>query len=135
LDDLGKKAAATTLISSIPDSSVLLPAQALAELFHVLVRKLRRKPEEARKAVRFWQDSYPVIATTEGVLTRAFDLAVDHGLATWDAVILGAASLAGCRVLLSEDMHDGFTWGGVTVANPFSITPHPLITELQRAAH
>jgi hypothetical protein len=27
-------------------------------------------------------------------------------------------------------MHDGFTWGGVTIVNPFSATPSPMLTAL-----
>jgi len=41
-------------------------------------------------------------------------------------VILAAASHADCQILLSEEMHDGFTWGGVTVVNPFAEIPNPL---------
>jgi predicted nucleic acid-binding protein len=42
-------------------------------------------------------------------------------------VILSAASQAGCRLLLSEDLQDGFTWGGVTVINPFASPRHLLL--------
>lgn len=35
-----------------------------------------------------------------------------------------------CRVLLSEDMQDGFTWRGVTVVNPYRIPSHPLLASL-----
>ena len=31
------------------------------------------------------------------------------------------------RRLLSEDMHEGFIWNGVTIANPFCKAPHPLL--------
>ena len=55
------------------------------------------------------------------------DLAADHGVSTWDAVILAVSADAGCRLLLSEDMHDGFTWRGVTVTNPFAERCHPLL--------
>ena len=105
----------------------------LGELFNVLVRKARRNPTEARRAVAIWRDSYLVIPTTETVLTLAFDVAVDHRLAIWDAVVLSAASEAGCRLLLSEDMHDGFTWGGVNIVNPFASSPHKLLEDLRSA--
>jgi predicted nucleic acid-binding protein len=39
--------------------------------------------------------------------------------------MLAAAAQAGCRLLLSEDMQDGFTWRGVTIRNPFAATPPP----------
>jgi predicted nucleic acid-binding protein len=88
-------------------SAILVPAQVLGELFNVLVRKARRSPAEAQGAIRFWQDCCSVAPTTEAVLTRAIDISVEHGLAIWDAIILAAAE-AGCRMLLSEDMQDGF---------------------------
>jgi hypothetical protein len=60
----------------------------------------------------------------------AADLAADHQLGIWDSVILATASQAGCRLLLSEDMQDGFTWGGVTVVNPFSETTSAMLESL-----
>jgi predicted nucleic acid-binding protein len=35
-----------------------------------------------------------------------------------------------CRLLLSEDFQDGFTWRGVTVANPFAAQRSPLLHAL-----
>jgi predicted nucleic acid-binding protein len=63
-------------------------------------------------------------------MLAAADLAMDHQLTIWDAVILSAASQAGCRLLLSADLQDGFTWGGVTVVNPFSSPGHDLLHAL-----
>ena len=57
----------------------------------------------------------------------AMELSVNHQLSAWDAVILSAAADAGCRLLLSQDLQDGFTWSGVTVVNPFATTRHPLL--------
>jgi predicted nucleic acid-binding protein len=59
------------------------------------------------------------VPTTEDILLRALDLVTDHRFYIWDAVIFAAASEASCQVLLSEDMQDGFAWGGVQVVNPF----------------
>ena len=53
------------------------------------------------------------------------ELATSHQLSLWDAIMLAAAAQAGCRLLLSEDMQDGFTWRGVTVRNPFTTAPLP----------
>jgi predicted nucleic acid-binding protein len=53
------------------------------------------------------------------VLLDAMELAVAHKFARWDAIMLAAAAASGCRVFLSEDMQDGFTWRGVTIRNPF----------------
>jgi predicted nucleic acid-binding protein len=66
-------------------------------------------------------------------LISAADLAADHGLSIWDSVIVAASANAGCRLLLSEDLQDGFTWHGVTLVNPFATTRHPLLTALLAA--
>jgi predicted nucleic acid-binding protein len=86
-----------------------------------------RTRSEARDAVLIWRDAYAVASTEPEVLIGAMDLAVNHQMAIWDAVILSTASGSDCRLLLSEDLQDGFTWGGVTVVNPFADERHPLL--------
>jgi predicted nucleic acid-binding protein len=57
-------------------------------------------------------------------------LVTAHRFDIWDAVIVSASAEAGCRVLLSEDMQDGFVWRGMTIINPFAIVPHPMLASL-----
>lgn len=66
-------------------------------------------------------------------LCRVVDLTVDthdvgravaarYGFSIYDAMIVGAALVAGCNRLLSEDMQDGLVVEGVlTVVNPFKL--------------
>lgn len=115
------------LIERLPQESIVLPVQMLGELFNVLVRKAKWKSERARAAVLNWRDVYSVADTSAAVMITAIDLASDHGLSIWDSVVLSASAEAACRLLLSEGLHEGFTWRGVTVANPFSPTLHPLL--------
>ncbi len=77
-----------------------------------------------------WRDAYAVVETSAAVIVNATDLASDHGLTIWDSVVLAAAAEAGCRLLLSEDLQEGFTWQGVTVTNPFAATLHPMLAAL-----
>ena len=51
---------------------------------------------------------------------HAIDLHHRHGFAIWDALIVHAALLAGCRRLYSEDLQTGFTIGNLEVVNPFA---------------
>jgi predicted nucleic acid-binding protein len=118
------------LIGRLRESSTFLPVQVLGELFRVLIGKGRFSPVEARIIVLRWQDTFPLIETSPALLRSAMDLAVDHGLSIWDAIILSAAAEAGCRLLLSEDMRDGFSWSGVTVTNPFAARKHELLARL-----
>ncbi|CDX20870.1 PilT protein domain protein [Mesorhizobium sp. ORS 3324] len=118
------------LLRNVPREAAVIPVQVLGELFNVLVRKAGRSPQEARDKLLSWSDAFPVAGTTPEVMMMAVDLAADHRFGIWDAVILSAASQTGCRLLLSEDLQTGFTWGGVTVVNPFISPRHALLDAL-----
>jgi predicted nucleic acid-binding protein len=113
----------------VPEST-LVPVQVLGELYATLVRKGGRSRAQARDAVLRWGDTFPIIETSSSVQLMAMELAIAHQLSPWDAVILSAAADGGCRLLLSEDLQEGFTWSGVTVVNPFAKKPHSLLTAL-----
>jgi len=130
-----KQQVALDLLSALPPESTLLPAQTLGELFNVLVKKAHRSHADAQRAVLAWGDAFPLIETSSDVMLAATNLASDHQLGIWDAIVLAAAADAGCRLLLSEDLQDGFTWGGVTIANPFATTRHPLLNALCAQRH
>jgi predicted nucleic acid-binding protein len=116
-----------------PDST-FIPVQVLAELFNVLVKKGRRSREDATAAVLSWGDVFPLVETTRDVLLGAADLASAHQLGIWDAGVLAGAADARCRLLLSEDLQDGFTWRGVTVASAFHSPRPPLLAALLEGA-
>ena len=124
------KRTALQLVEQLPGSAVVLPVQTLGELFSLLVRKAGRVPAKARKAILSWRDAFSLIETSVDVMLSAADLATDHQLSIWDAVILSAAAEGGCRLLLSEDLQEGFTWKGVTVTNPFAAKKHELLAAL-----
>jgi predicted nucleic acid-binding protein len=122
-----RKRAALDLVERLTPETTLLPVQALAELFTVLVKKARRTPAVARDAVLSWGDAFPLIETSNEILAAACDLSADHRLSLWDAVIVAGAADARCRLLLTDDLQDGFTWSGVTVVHPFAANRHQLI--------
>ena len=130
VNGMDMKRTALELVEKLPDSAVVLPVQTLGELFNLLVRKASRPPAKARNAILSWRDAFSLIETSAEVMLSAADLATDHHLSIWDAVILSAAAEGGCRLLLSEDMQEGFTWKGVTVTNPFAPKKHDLLIAL-----
>ena len=114
-------------IARLPGNTVLLPAQTLGELARVLLIKQRQPAELIRSTVVSWADSFVVADSTGSAFRSALDLTVDHGVPMWDALILAVAAEHRCRFLLSEDFQAGFTWGGVTVVNPFDPQVPPLL--------
>lgn len=74
-----------------------------------------------------WADSFEVADSSWRAFQAAMDLAIDHGLQIWDALIMAVAAENHCRLLLFEDLPNGFIWNGVTVVNPFGESVSPLI--------
>jgi predicted nucleic acid-binding protein len=124
------KKAALDLLQALPGGAAVVPVQALGELFNLLLKKAGRSAAKAHSSILGWRDAFPLIETSATVMLAALDLAKDHQLGIWDSVILAATSEAGCRLLLSQDLQDGFTWRGVTVVNPFLATKHHLLVAL-----
>jgi predicted nucleic acid-binding protein len=127
INDADRRQSALDLIRRLPQETIVLPVQVLGELFNVLVRKAGKSRVDARDALMSWRDAFPVIETSPEIMLAAADLATDHRFGIWDAVILSTASQANCRLLLSEDLQEGFTWGGLTVVNPFASPRHTLL--------
>ena len=121
---------ALAFIRKLPQEACVVPIQVLGELFNVLVRKAGKSRREARDALLSWRNTFSVVETSSEAMLAAADLAMDHQLGIWDAVILSAAAQGGCRLLLSEDLQEGFTWAGVTVVNPFASPRHALLQAL-----
>ena len=92
--------------------------QVLQEYFVTVTRKLKVDARVARRKVELLAE-FDVAAPGIPDVLAAIDLHRLHGFSFWDALVIRAASQAGCRVLLSEDMQDGLEIEGVQVNNPF----------------
>ena len=117
-------------MQALAKSATLVPVQALGELYNVLVRKSGWSGDQARAAILTWRDAFSLAPTTDAAIVAAADLASDHRLGIWDSLMVAVAAEGDCRLLLSEDMQDGFSWRGVTIVNPFAPQRHPLLDAL-----
>jgi predicted nucleic acid-binding protein len=97
-----------------------ISVQVLNEFANVSVRKLRRSSADIEQALgAFRRLLDPPIPLTVALHEKAIALAREHRFAFYDALIVAAASAAGCRLLLTEDMADGTTIEDVSIRNPF----------------
>lgn len=129
LGDAARRRRATELLDKLA-VRLVLPARVLGELYNVLTRKGGWTPEQARQKVLRWHDILATFEATGDGILAAIEVAAAHKLNVWDAALLVASDAAGCDVLLSEDLQEGFRWRGVTVVNPFAAHPHPLLITL-----
>lgn len=127
VDDEARQRIARDTIGHLNPAAIVIPVQAVGEMARILVRKAQRRLEDVEILAREWLDSYASMPTSVMTLRMALKLRTSHGLDMWDAVMVAAAAEAGCRLLLSEDMQDGFSWHGVTIINPFKAPIHPLL--------
>ena len=110
---------ASDLISKLDPINSLVPVQVLGELSRILTSKLKKSSADVRELLLSWSDAVVVADTTWTAFQSAIDLTVDHQISMWDALIMSVAAENKCRLLISEDFQNGFTWRGVTVVNPF----------------
>lgn len=96
--------------------------QALSEFYDTVTRKF--SPGVAREDA--WEEVQSYLAWNPQaidleVLERAHEAERRYRLAWWDCLIVAAAQVQGCVLLLSEDMQDGADYGGVILRSPFSL--------------
>jgi predicted nucleic acid-binding protein len=97
-----------------------LSVQVLNEFTSVARRKQGKDWREIADAVA---DALSLVdlpqALTLDLHNAARTIAENHGLSFYDALIVAAATEAGCETLYSENMQHGRVIGGLTIRNPF----------------
>lgn len=128
--DQAKVRRASKIVKHLQDTEeVFVPVQVLGEVF-VVLRRNGFSAEDARAVVIEFSEGFIPVDTTRSTFAAALDLVIEHRLQFWDALIVNAAAEAGCTLLLSEDMQDGFMLRGVTIVNPLADKPHEKLARL-----
>jgi predicted nucleic acid-binding protein len=96
--------------------------QVLSEYYVTLTRKLTPRVTPANA----WDDvtaflSWRPQSIDESLLHRGRQIEERYRITWWDSLIVAAAQVQGCSILLSEDFQDGGVYDGVTVRNPFTL--------------
>lgn len=97
----------------------VLSTQVLNEYIQVGLRKLGLPHTHIREQLQCYRQ-LDLAAVTPDTIDMALDLHQKHKLSYWDALILASAHIAGCAVLLTEDMGTGEVLAGVKLENPFA---------------
>ena len=101
--------------------------QVLQEYYVTVTAKLDPglDPESARRDVRALLAWHPMILDNR-VLENAWHIQDGYAISWWDALIVSAAQVIGCRYLLTEDLQEKQKFGNLQVANPFHTEPEAL---------
>ena len=121
--DPAKRERALQAVAPAPGRDIVVSTQVLTEFYAVVTRKLTVPVplDEAEAMVRQLL-ALPVVAIDASLVASAITASREWQVSIWDALIVRAAEVAGCRRLLSEDLADGRTYGSVVVENPFATT-------------
>lgn len=98
----------------------IVSVQVLNEFAAVATRKLKIPIEEVREMLLIVRTACTVVPLTEETHEQGLHLVQKNILSIYDAMIVAAALQAGCKVLVSEDMHHGQIFEkSLMVFNPF----------------
>lgn len=97
--------------------------QVLNEYYDVLTRKFPTtiKREDVWDDVQFYLSSWNPQPIDSEVLDCAHEIEMRYRLSWWDCLIVAAAQVQDCVMLLSDDLPDGAEYGGVIVRSPFTL--------------
>jgi len=119
--DPAKRERARAVLAPRDDAHITTSSQVLSEFYTVVTRKLASPMSEELAAQMVDQLSQlPVVPVDVDLVLRAVAGSRAWNISLWDALIIRAAEVAGCAVVLSEDLADGATYGSVRVSNPFA---------------
>ena len=98
----------------------IISVQVLNEVAHIALRKLSKSWPEINSALAIIRELCDVVPVTAQTHDEGRYLAERYRLSVFDAMIVAAATLAGCDTLYSEDMQDGLLVNAkLRIGNPF----------------
>jgi predicted nucleic acid-binding protein len=115
--DESKKEKATILL----DPRFNISTQVIAENVNVCLKKFKLTKEKAFDHGNFLLSKFNVITIEKSFFPIAFQLSTKYQFSLWDSLIVACALQSDCRLLYSEDMHNGFiVEGKLKIVNPFT---------------
>jgi predicted nucleic acid-binding protein len=115
-----KQSKSRDIIAQLADSGDgVISTQVMQEFFVAATRKLGVEPLAAKGVLKTFA-VFEIVQVSPTLIHEAIDCCVLNRLSYWDALILVAASSAGCSTVLSEDLNARQTILGVKVENPFT---------------
>jgi predicted nucleic acid-binding protein len=121
---------AQQIIARAIGTNAAVTDQSLIEFLSVTTKKAKLSLADATTAVRGYLTHFALLLPSANVIEDTMGLLMQHQLSVWDARMLAVCDAHGCTHLLSEDMQDGASYGGVRVVNPFAPGNTALLAKL-----
>jgi len=119
--DPAKRERALQAVAPAPGRDIVVSTQVVTEFYAVVTRKLAVPvPLDDAEAMVRQLLALPVVAIDASLVASAISGSREWQISIWDALIVRAAEVAGCRRVLSEDLANGRAYGSIVVENPFA---------------
>ncbi len=108
-------------LAILDDDDIALSVQVLQEFYVQATRSEKSHHlthDHAVALIESWL-RFRIQETSVALVQNALSARVRWNISFWDAAIVEAARMAGCKILLSEDLQDGMDFAGVRVQDPF----------------
>jgi len=117
--DPQKQIKARTLLKTARTSRTgVLSTQVLQEFYVVATGKLKVEPTLAKKITRSMAN-FTTVTVDFLLIEQAMEICQSDNLSFWDALIVSAASSAGCQAIWTEDLNHNQAVRGIEIVNPF----------------
>jgi predicted nucleic acid-binding protein len=116
-----KRATSADLLRrTMANHTLVLSPQNLNECYKILTLRRRLVPPDAVRTYLTHLMPWCIAPLDAQTTRKAWAVQDEAGLAWWDALLVAAALMAGCKLFISEDMRDGQLISGLRIVNPFS---------------
>ena len=120
--DPAKRTKALEVLAARPDKDYVISVQVIGEFYSTVTGKLKDAVSAADgRAMVERMKQLPVVPLDISLVTDAIIGSEEWSISYWDALIVVAARSAGCRVVLSDDLSHGQSYGSVRVEDPFRV--------------
>ncbi len=109
-----------TLLQQLFEIGAKISGKVLSEFLNATHRKRLFQPEFAREVVKLIRTNCSVVEHTAEDRIATSHLAETRKIGYYDALLCCTLARCGVTLLLSEDLADGDTYGGLTILNPFN---------------
>jgi predicted nucleic acid-binding protein len=113
--------ARSIVATAVSEQSAIVSFQVVQETLQIITRKVRVVASAADAAGFLEMVLEPLwkVHPSVALYRKALEVQAKQGFAFYDSLIVAAALQAGCKRLLTEDLHHGQRIGTLRIENPF----------------
>jgi predicted nucleic acid-binding protein len=108
------------ITDGIRNGKAVVSTQVLGEFLVTVTQKIQvtLNPDKAENQIDRFR-AMRIVSIEYDTVKAAIHLQKRFHISYWDALIISAATIAGCTCIYSEDLNAGQSYNGLSIVNPF----------------